>query len=253
MAWSTLLVLAITTTALATSAVIDPLTGPTLATSTADVTYDVTYGIETDTSQDVMDNMVIDDVSLDALTAQEIQLLLEDKDREFMSELDVLMLRRLVKERQFGPSDVTEVAYDVTTAEEPQGQGVRRKRVAPLVALGARAAWAAGRALFSRASRGALSRSGTRVTQQYTKPGNFRSAVRDFKSLGAQNVKRISGSNSGYTGTVGNHRVTVRSRSSDGRPSLEVRSPGRTTGSRAGGSFVRKFRYGEKKDLKRPN
>ena len=79
MPWSLLLVLAVSTV-MVTSAVIDHTHDS--KTGVNDVTYDVTYDVtEVDTSNDVTDNIVIDDVSIDALTSEEIQLLLDDKDR----------------------------------------------------------------------------------------------------------------------------------------------------------------------------
>lgn len=111
----------------------------------------------------------------------------------------------------------------------------RRKRIAPLVG---RLAFGVGRALFRSFSRGRLSRSGSRLTQQYHRRGNFQDAVRDFNRLRPDNVRPIQGGRiSGQTGTMGRHRVTVRDGSSgpNSRPTLEIRSHG--------GDMVRKFRY----------
>ena len=114
-----------------------------------------------------------------------------------------------------------------------QGPRLRRKRIAPLVG---RAAFAVGRALFRRFARGRVTRSGSRVTRHYSRPGNYQDAVRDFNSLRPDNVRTFQGRISGRTGTVGRHRVTVRDGSSgNSRPTLEVRSHD--------GQLVRKFRY----------
>ncbi|PVD20347.1 hypothetical protein C0Q70_18501 [Pomacea canaliculata] len=109
----------------------------------------------------------------------------------------------------------------------------RRKRIAPLVA---RAALIGARALFRSFARSGVTRSGARVTRHYNGRGNYGDAVRHFQNLRPNNVRSFqSGRISGQTGTIGNHRVTVRNGSSSGRPTLEVRSHN--------GQVVRKFRF----------
>ncbi|BFZ07223.1 hypothetical protein BsWGS_10262 [Bradybaena similaris] len=100
----------------------------------------------------------------------------------------------------------------------------------------------AGRNLFRGAVRAPKPTvSGNRVTQQYTRPGNYGDAVRDFNRFQPDNVKSFNKNGiSGQTGTVGQHRFTVRDGSKQGSPTLEIRSP-RPTGER-----IRKFRYNQK-------
>jgi len=166
--------------------------------------------------------IVIDGIPIDNLNQAELDLLLQDKDNQLIADLDIASLKAKTETGVTGP------------------QGLRKKRVAPLVGIAARVAFSAARSLFRGSARGALSRSGSRVTQQYTRSGGFNNAMRDFNRFGAQNQKSISGKFQGRTGTVGNHRVTVRNGSSGGSPTLEIRSP------RPGGStYVRKFRYNQ--------
>ena len=64
-------------------------------------------------------------------------------------------------------------------------------------------------------------------TTQYEKPGAFDQTFEDFDSLNPSNVKDISTKyGPGKTGTLPDGRiVTARPGSSDGRPTLEIRSP----------------------------
>merc|ERR1711874_133420 len=111
------------------------------------------------------------------------------------------------------------------------GIGGRRKRWAALARMAARA-------LFRGSARTRVSKSGSRVTSQYNRPGSYQDAVKDFERLQPRGQSSFNGRISGRTGTVGNHRVTVRDGSSGGQPTLEIRSP-RPDGS----TTVRKFRY----------
>ena len=116
----------------------------------------------------------------------------------------------------------------------------RRKRWWPIVTTAASALARRGAtAIFRKFARDGVTRSGSRLTKHYSRPGNYGDAKRDFNSLSPSNPKSFSGGNgiSGETGTVGRHRVTVRDGSSgpNSRPTLEVRSKG--------GDVVRKFRY----------
>lgn len=110
---------------------------------------------------------------------------------------------------------------------------LRRKRTATLIG---RADFAVGRTLFGGFSRGGTTRSGSRITRHYDRPGSYQDAVQDFNRLRPDNVKAFKGGINGRTGTMGKYRVTVRDGSSgNSRPTLEIRSHG--------GDMVRKFRY----------
>ncbi|XP_041375766.1 uncharacterized protein LOC121388481 [Gigantopelta aegis] len=155
-----------------------------------------------------------DGIDLSTLTNQELEQLANAEDEIFVGELDVWGLKRsLVHKSQ------------------------RRKR---WIGLAFRAALTVGRTIMRGAARRGVTRSGSRLTRHYQKPGSYRSALRDFSRMKTQGTKPITGNNGlrGYTGRMGNHRVTVRNRSSNGSPTLEIRSP-----KAGGGTTVRKFRY----------
>ena len=101
-----------------------------------------------------------------------------------------------------------------------------------------RVTFSVGRAFFDSFSRGKIIRSGSRVIRHYSRRGDYRDAARDFDRLKLDNVKPLqAGDGTGRTGTIGNHRVTVRdgSSGSGSRPTLEIVSHG--------GSLVRQFHY----------
>merc|ERR1711939_1248020 len=99
-------------------------------------------------------------------------MVLEDLDNQFITDIDFTELHLMTESR----------ANDVTSTELDDKAGLRKKRALPIVPAGfaARAAFVAARGLFRGAARSTLSRSGTRVTQQYIKSGGVRNAVRDF-------------------------------------------------------------------------
>nr|KAG5712709.1 hypothetical protein BaRGS_029764 [Batillaria attramentaria] len=169
---------------------------------------------ETEEEGDEMTGFPLDDLDDDALKA-----LMKVEDGVFVGQARVHVAKKLFLE--------ADSLYS-------KGGLRRRKRIAPLVG---RVAFSVGRALFRSFSRGRVSRSGSRITQQYHRTGNYGDAVRDFNRLRPDNVRTFNnGRISGQTGTMGNHRVTVRNGSSgNSRPTLEVRSHG--------GDMVRKFRY----------
>ncbi|XP_046361800.1 uncharacterized protein LOC124138934 [Haliotis rufescens] len=154
-----------------------------------------------------------DGVDLNTLSDDELNALVDAEDEILKGELDIK-------------------AYLNAVADKPR----LHKRWVPL----ARAAFSVGRSLFRSFSRGRVSRSGSRLTRQYNRQGNYGDAVRDFNRLSPSGTRPITGNNNlrGITGTMGRHRVTVRNTSSNGRPTLEIRSPNTN-----GGSTVRKFRY----------
>ncbi|XP_041373492.1 uncharacterized protein LOC121386606 [Gigantopelta aegis] len=111
----------------------------------------------------------------------------------------------------------------------------RPKRFWSIVARGA---WTAGRALFRSSTLTKISRGAkNRLTKQYFRRGNFRTALRDYKRMNIQGSRRFTERNGvrGYTGRMGNHKVTVRNSSTNGKPTLDIRSKN--------GKTVRKFRY----------
>ena len=62
-------------------------------------------------------------------------------------------------------------------------------------------------------------------TTQYTKPGTYKGAIKEFDSLNPKNIKKV---NTKYgAGRIGilpdGRKVIVRPGSSDGRPTLEIR------------------------------
>ena len=115
------------------------------------------------------------------------------------------------------------------------GGPLRRKGIDPQID---RVASSVGRAFFDSFSRGKIIRRGSRVIRHYSRRGRYQDAARDFDRLKLDNVKPLqAGDGTGRTGTIGNHRVTVRdgSSGSGSRPTLEIISHG--------GSLVRKFHY----------
>lgn len=64
-------------------------------------------------------------------------------------------------------------------------------------------------------------------TTQYVKPGSYEQTSNDFDALNPTNVKEINTKfGQGKTGTLSDGRtITARPGSSDGRPTLEIRSP----------------------------
>ncbi|XP_059154570.1 uncharacterized protein LOC131940044 [Physella acuta] len=153
-----------------------------------------------------------DGIALCNLTVDEIRDLLEDDDNRVKYDIDIWVAKKEISERK---------------------QQTRRKR---WIGIAARL-FQAGRSLFKGSTAGRVSTSGSRVTRQYQRSGNYNDALRDFNKFRPDNVKSFGGKISGKTGTVGNHRITVRNGSSNGRPTLEIRSP------KGKGEFVRKFRY----------
>ncbi|XP_035825167.1 uncharacterized protein LOC101864455 [Aplysia californica] len=155
----------------------------------------------------------VDGIPVKLLSPEELDELLNEDDRVLIPQLDIEASKKLVLSRSSKTGEV------------------RRKRWIGL-------AFRAGRALFTGARRFRTTFSGARRTTQYVKKGGMNNARRDFNRFNPSNRKPINGRYKGETGTVGNHRVTVRNGSSDGRSTLEIRSPkenGRTN--------VRKFRY----------
>ena len=74
---------------------------------------------------------------------------------------------------------------------------------------------------------------------QYIKPGEYEDAIKDFKKLKPTNIKKIDGKEV-WVGTLPDGRtVTVRLKSSDKRPTLEIKRPDKT------GRII-KIRYGNK-------
>ena len=63
-------------------------------------------------------------------------------------------------------------------------------------------------------------------TTQYVKPGSYEQTSNDFDALNPMNVKEINTKfGQGKTGTLSDGRtITARPGSSDGRPTLEIRS-----------------------------
>ncbi|XP_059154502.1 uncharacterized protein LOC131939984 [Physella acuta] len=173
-----------------------------------------------DDDDDVDVNTVIDGVPVKYLTYDELVDLINDEDNLVMSELDIVAIRQVIQAR---------LAKNITP------QGGRQKRWVPL----AMRLFQAGRALFTGSRAGRVTSSGSRITRQYDRPGNYNDAVRDFNRFNPQNQGTFSGPINGRTGTVGNHKITVRDGSSNGSPTLEIRSP------KGDGTFVRKFRYTE--------
>ncbi|XP_059154449.1 uncharacterized protein LOC131939931 [Physella acuta] len=158
----------------------------------------------------------IDGIALKDLTRDELHDLMEDVDNRVMAELDILVGKLDILKRKSRVRDT------------------RQKRQLP------RLVFEAARALFRGSTAGRVTSSGARVTRQYQRPGNYQDAVRDFNRFSPINVKTFNGKVSGQTGTMGNHRITVRNGSSNGSPTLEIRSP------KGNGEFVRKFRYNNK-------
>jgi hypothetical protein len=166
---------------------------------------------------------VIDEIPVKYLTVHEITELLDEEDDIFAKELDIFMASKIVRTRidDFGGVRVPTVG--------------RHKRWVPVAAR----LLFAGRALFKGAVRAPKpTASGSRITQQYTRSGNFQNANQHFNSFRPDNVKPLSKNGiSGRTGTVGKHRITVRDGSKQGSPTLEIRSP------KSNVEYVRKFRY----------
>ncbi|XP_067651939.1 uncharacterized protein [Haliotis asinina] len=171
--------------------------------------------VTSDTSDNVVTPAYYDGIDLNTLSDDELDALVDAKDEILEGELDIAgYINAVANKRRL------------------------HKRWIPL----ARAAFSIGRSLLRSFSRGRVTRSGSRLTRQYNRQGNYGDAVRDFNRLNPSGARPISGRNNlqGITGTMGRHRVTVRNTSSNGRPTLEIRSPNAN-----GGSTVRKFRYNE--------
>ena len=84
-------------------------------------------------------------------------------------------------------------------------------------------------------SQSQLGRATKGQTTQYEKPGNYSNAVKDFHSIGPGKIKDRGGNTK--TGKLADGRdVIVRSKSDDGRPTLEIQQGKKKT----------KIRYGEK-------
>ncbi|BFZ07222.1 hypothetical protein BsWGS_10260 [Bradybaena similaris] len=177
----------------------------------------------TDDDKDDGDNATIDGITLRLLEKPELESLLDDEDNIVQSELDICVLKTIVDAR----------SGNTVNQGNSTSSKVRKRRFLPF-------AFAAARILFHGATRALRPTvSGSRITQQYIRKGGYRDAVNHFNALRPNNVKTFSKNGiSGRTGTVGNHRVTVRDGSKQGSPTLEIRSP--RPGKR---EFVRKFRY----------
>ncbi|KAK3108173.1 hypothetical protein FSP39_002647 [Pinctada imbricata] len=163
--------------------------------------------------------LVVDGVDVNTLNNGELMAFTEAEDEKLAGELDIRAGKKALE-------------------DEENSNG---KRALPLAPIAARVAWVAGRRLFRSALtrfKPILTRSGKRLTKQYRKRGSYRTAVRDFNSLRPTNGMRIR------TGNIGRTKVTVRSSSSYGRPTMELRNPNR--------NFVRKFRYESRRSLRNP-
>ncbi|XP_005092812.1 uncharacterized protein LOC101862480 [Aplysia californica] len=158
---------------------------------------------------------VLDGIRLRDLSYEELMFLLNNEDDLFVSEMDILALKKFVEKK---------------VASRTSG-GLRKKR-AGVRALGV------ARGLFRGSTIGRLTTSGRSVTRNYETQGDFHTAVTHFNNLNPTDRSAFSGRISGFTGMVGNHRVTARDGSKFGAPTLEIRSP------KAGGTtMVRKFRF----------
>lgn len=64
-----------------------------------------------------------------------------------------------------------------------------------MAGLAARGAWLAGRRLYRSlfSTVPSMSYSGTRLTKQFSKPGGYRTALKDFARFEPRNIKRIDG------------------------------------------------------------
>eukprot|EP00105_Crassostrea_gigas_P020423 XP_011439202.2 PREDICTED: uncharacterized protein LOC105336541 [Crassostrea gigas] len=160
-------------------------------------------------------HFLVDGIDVEKLSDDEVRDLLDAEDVKFTGQLDIWIGKQSLKERH------------------------RIKRVAPIVA---RVAWMAGRALYRSLSHKVphITRSGGRMTKQYFKNGGYWSARRDFNRFKPTGVTQFRGrtGQKGYTGKIldGKYQLTVRKKSSFGRPTLEIRS-------NTGGKVVRKVRY----------
>uniref|UniRef100_A0A0B7AKN1 Uncharacterized protein n=1 Tax=Arion vulgaris TaxID=1028688 RepID=A0A0B7AKN1_9EUPU len=177
------------------------------------------------------DNAEIDGIPLRLLTEEERENLLDEEDTIFAAKLDILVSQKIVKSREDGSTVANDNDINLISP------GGRQRRWIPVAIR----LFSAGRALLKGAVRAPKPTfSGSRVTQQYVKPGNYGTATRDFNRFKPDGVTNFSKNGiSGSTGTVGKHRITVRDGSKQGSPTLEIRSP------KGNGENVRKFRYGQ--------
>ncbi|BFZ07225.1 hypothetical protein BsWGS_10264 [Bradybaena similaris] len=219
--------------ALSSSAVLDPKDNgkvgeKSLANSVTESYPPVPDPNDDDDSDDEDDNNgVIDDIPVKYLNQDEWNSLLDNEDNKDFSDIGMQLLKKEVKSR------INETTNEV-------GNTKPHSRHRRWIGLAARGLLTAGRALFRGAARAPKPTvSGTRVTQSYTKSGGYNSAVRDFNRFKPDNLRPINKNGvTGQTGTIGNHRITVRDYSKQGSPTLEIRSPRQD-----GTEFVRKFRY----------
>lgn len=184
----------------------------------------VPYDLEDDSAGDIIDpTTVYDGIKLVDLSPLELHSFLEDEDTMASAQLDILVLKQK-KQDELSAQDDSEASVG----------GGRNKRWGSL--------FRAAGSLFRGSRRGRTTTSGTRVTTQYNRPGHFQTALRDFDAFRPTNVRSFNnGRIQGQTGQVGPYRITARSTSSNGQPTLDIRSnPSRLNG----GDYVRKFRYG---------
>ncbi|CAL1548162.1 unnamed protein product [Lymnaea stagnalis] len=211
------------TVALVTPAVVPPEDqgegdSVTIITLPADVAAAATNdGVN---GSDVFDeNGEIDGIPIKLLSKDEIYSILQEDDNLLIAQLDLLVIKKVVQGRR-------------EPTRQPQGRKKRWSRPPDHDCI-------AIHPLFELSLAGRVTTSGSHVTRQYARPGNYKDAVRDFNRFLPDGARTFYGANgiSGQTGTVGNHRVTVRNGRSNESPTLEIRSP------KTNGDFVRTFTY----------
>lgn len=187
---------------------------------------------------------VVEGIRLGDLSPKELYLLLDDVDNAIVSELDILVLKKQLEERAASAatsrsaedSEATSRQAERPSAHQDDEAGSTRKKRWGRLASAVRGIFRGSR----RAPR--PTRSGTRVTREYNRRGNYQDAQRHFDRLNPRDQSSFQGQISGRSGRLGNHRVTVRDGSSgaNSRPTLEIRTP-RPDGT----TYVRKFRYND--------